>query len=146
MEEIKIKKINKEAKFPTHGSEYSAGYDLYACIPTETIVKPFSTLEVGTGLIMALPEGTFGAIYARSGLATREHLRPANCVGIIDSDYRGEIKIVIHNDSEEIQKITPGERIAQLVLQKYIPMSFQEVDELDETARGEGGFGSTGMN
>lgn len=146
MEEIKIKKINKEAKFPTHGSEYSAGYDLYACIPTETIVKPFSTLEVGTGLAMALPEGTFGAIYARSGLATREHLRPANCVGIIDSDYRGEIKIVIHNDSEEIQKITPGERVAQLVLQKYIPMSFQEIDELDETARGEGGFGSTGMN
>lgn len=146
MEEIKIKKINKEAKLPTHGSEYSAGYDLYACIPTETIVKPFSTLEVGTGLAMALPEGTFGAIYARSGLATREHLRPANCVGIIDSDYRGEIKIVIHNDSEEIQKITPGERVAQLVLQKYIPMSFQEVDELDETARGEGGFGSTGMN
>lgn len=146
MEEIKIKKINKEAKFPTHGSEYSAGYDLYACIPTETIVKPFSTLEVGTGLAMALPEGTFGAIYARSGLATREHLRPANCVGIIDSDYRGEIKIVIHNDSEEIQKITPGERVAQLVLQKYIPMSFQEVDELDETTRGEGGFGSTGMN
>ena len=95
---------------------------------------------------MALPEGTFGAIYARSGLATREHLRPANCVGIIDSDYRGEIKIVIHNDSEEIQKITPGERVAQLVLQKYIPMSFQEVDELDETTRGEGGFGSTGMN
>lgn len=146
MEEIKIKKINKEAKLPTHGSEYSAGYDLYACIPTETIVKPFSTLEVGTGLAMALPEGTFGAIYARSGLATREHLRPANCVGIIDNDYRGEIKIVIHNDSEEIQKITPGERVAQLVLQKYIPMSFQEVDELDETARGEGGFGSTGMN
>lgn len=146
MEEIKIKKINKEAKFPTHGSEYSAGYDLYACIPTETIVKPFSTLEVGTGLAMALPEGTFGAIYARSGLAIREHLRPANCVGIIDSDYRGEIKIVIHNDSEEIQKITPGERVAQLVLQKYIPMSFQEVDELDETTRGEGGFGSTGMN
>lgn len=146
MEEIKIKKINKEAKFPTHGSEYSAGYDLYACIPTETIVKPFSTLEVGTGLAMALPEGTFGAIYARSGLATREHLRPANCVGIIDSDYRGEIKIVIHNDSEEIQKITPGERVAQLVLQKYIPMSFQEVDELDKTTRGEGGFGSTGMN
>lgn len=146
MEEIKIKKINKEAKLPTHGSEYSAGYDLYACIPTETIVKPFSTLEVGTGLAMALPEGTFGAIYARSGLATREHLRPANCVGIIDSDYRGEIKIVIHNDSEEIQKITPGERVAQLVLQKYIPMSFQEVDELDETTRGEGGFGSTGMN
>lgn len=146
MEEIKIKKINKEAKLPTHGSEYSAGYDLYACIPTETIVKPFSTLEVGTGLAIALPEGTFGAIYARSGLATREHLRPANCVGIIDSDYRGEIKIIIHNDSEEIQKITPGERVAQLVLQKYIPMSFQEVDELDETARGEGGFGSTGMN
>lgn len=146
MEKIKIKKINKEAKIPTHGSEYSAGYDLYACIPTETIVKPFSTLEVGTGLAIALPEGTFGAIYARSGLATREHLRPANCVGIIDSDYRGEIKIIIHNDSEEIQKITPGERVAQLVLQKYIPMSFQEVDELDETARGEGGFGSTGMN
>ena len=109
-------------------------------------IGPFETKLIGTGLAMALPKGTFLGIYARSGLATKQGLIPANCTGIVDNDYRGEIKVALHNDSNEIREIKIGDRIAQGILQNYLPMNFLEVDELDSTERSEGGFGSTGTN
>lgn len=143
MEEIKIKKLNNDAKIPTRGSKYAAGYDLYSC--DEYKIAPHSTVKVGTGLSFELPENTFGAIFARSGLATKKGLRPANCTGVCDCDYRGEYIVSIHNDTNEMQTIDKHERIAQLVLMPYIPMEFIESDELSETERGTGGFGSTGV-
>ena len=141
---IKIKKLTDTAKTPTRGSEYAAGYDLYADVKENVQIKPHETVKIGTGLAMEIPDGYFGAIFARSGLATKEGLRPANCVGVCDSDYRGEYIVAIHNDSEEIRTITAGERIAQLVVMPYLPVTFDEVSELTDTNRGEGGFGSTG--
>ena len=141
---IKIKKLTDTAKTPTRGSEYAAGYDLYADVKENVQIKPHETVKIGTGLAMEIPDGYFGAIFARSGLATKEGLRPANCVGVCDSDYRGEYIIAIHNDSEETRTITAGERIAQLVVMPYLPITFDEVSELTDTNRGEGGFGSTG--
>lgn len=143
MKQIKIKKLNEEAKIPTRGSEYAAGYDLYSCDEYE--IAPHETVKVGTGLSFELPENTFGAIFARSGLATKKGLRPSNCVGVCDCDYRGEYIVAIHNDTNEMQTIDKHERIAQLVLMPYIPMEFIESDELSETERGTGGFGSTGV-
>lgn len=143
MEQIKIKKLNNDAKIPTRGSKYAAGYDLYSCDEYE--IEPHSTVKVGTGLSFELPENTFGAIFARSGLATKKGLRPSNCVGVCDCDYRGEYIVAIHNDTNEMQTIDKYERIAQLVLIPYIPMEFIESDELSETERGTGGFGSTGV-
>lgn len=142
MKQIKIKKLNEEAKIPTRGSEYAAGYDLYSCDEYE--ITPHETVKVGTGLSFELPENTFGAIFARSGLATKKGLRPSNCVGVCDCDYRGEYIVAIHNDTNEMQTIDKHERIAQLVLMPYIPMEFIESDELSETERDTGGFGSTG--
>lgn len=142
--DIKIKKLNSLATIPTRGSEDAAGYDLYAAIPESIQVKPHETVKVGTGLALELPKGTFGAIFPRSGYATKFGLRPANCVGVCDSDYRGEYIVAIHNDSDIIQTVNPQERIAQLILLPYIPMVFTEMEELSETERGEGGFGSTG--
>ena len=141
---ISIKKLYSDAKIPTHGSAQSAGYDLYACISAPITIYPHTTSMIGTGLSIAVPEGYFGAIFARSGLATKQGLRPANCVGICDSDYRGEYIVAVHNDTDKIQVIDPGERIAQLVIMPYLPVEFIEVDELDKTERGNGGFGSTG--
>ena len=142
---IKIKKLRPEATIPTSGSAYAAGYDLYACLPEgDVTVAPHTTAKIGTGLSMAVPEGYFGAIFARSGLATKEGLRPANCVGVCDSDYRGEYIIAVHNDSDEARSIAHGDRIAQLVVMPYLAVEFEEVDELSETERGAGGFGSTG--
>lgn len=141
---IKIKKLTDTAKTPTRGSEYAAGYDLYADVKENVQIKPHETVKIGTGLAMEIPDGYFGAIFARSGLATKEGLRPANCVGVCDSDYRGEYIVAIHNDSEETRTITAGERIAQLVVMPYLPVTFDEVSELTDTNRGEGGFGSTG--
>lgn len=141
---IKVKRLNHLAKFPTRGSEEAAGYDLYAAISGPIFIHPHETEKVGTGLAFELPRCTFGAIFPRSGLATKQGLRPANCVGVCDSDYRGEYVVAVHNDSDEIQMIAPGERIAQLILMPYIPMVFKEVDELSDTKRGAGGFGSTG--
>lgn len=143
MEQIKIKKLNNDAKIPTRGSKYAAGYDLYSC--DEYKIAPHSTVKVGTGLSFELPENTFSAIFARSGLATKKGLRPANCTGVCDCDYRGEYIVAIHNDTNEMQTIDKHERIAQLVLMPYIPMEFIESDELSETERGTGGFGSTGV-
>lgn len=142
---INVKKLKENATLPTRGSEYAAGYDLYAAIDETLVIGPHETQKVGTGLAFDLPNNTFAAIFARSGLATKEGLRPANCVGVCDSDYRGEYIVALHNDSEEIRYVKPGERIAQMVLMPYIPMEFVEVDELTETNRGEGGFGSTGQ-
>ena len=144
MANIKVKKLNEFAKLPTRGSEYAAGYDLYAAIPDDKTIAPHSTIKVGTGLSFELPEGTFAAIYARSGIATKRGLRPANCTGICDSDYRGEYIVALHNDTDEWRSIGPGERIAQMILLPYIEMKFNEVDELSNTERGEGGFGNSG--
>lgn len=144
--DIKIKKLNDKAKIPTRGSDYAAGYDLYACIDVPAIILPHHTVKIGTGVAMNLPEGYFGAIFARSGLATKQGCRPANCVGVCDEDYTGEYIVAVHNDSENDQVIKPGDRIAQLVLMKYTEMNFVEVDELQKTKRGDDGFGSTGEN
>ena len=142
---IKIKKLRPEARIPSSGSAYAAGYDLYACLPEgDVTVAPHTTAKIGTGLALAVPEGYFGAIFARSGLATKQGLRPANCVGVCDSDYRGEYIIALHNDSNEDRVIAHGDRIAQLVVMPYLPVEFEECDELPETERGVGGFGSTG--
>ena len=142
--EIKVKKLTSTAKLPTRGSASAAGYDLYADIEKEVRIAPHTTEMIGTGLSMEIPEGYFGAIFARSGLASRESLRPANCVGVVDSDYRGPFMIALHNDGEQERVITPGERIAQLVVIPYLPVEFIEADTLSDTGRGSGGFGSTG--
>lgn len=141
---IPVKILNEYAHLPTRGSEYAAGYDLYAAIKKTIVILPHSTVKIGTGLAFELPENTFAAIFARSGLATKEGLRPANCVGVCDSDYRGEYIVAIHNDTDEPQIITPKERIAQMVLLPFVSMEFTEFKNLSETDRGSGGFGSTG--
>ena len=140
---INIKKLNPNAILPTRGSEQAAGYDLYACIDESVTIPPHSTVKVGTGLSIELPDNYFGAIFARSGLATKKGLRPSNCVGVCDSDYRGEYIVALHNDSNIGVIINPEERIAQLVVMPYLPVEFNEVDSLTDTERGDGGFGST---
>ena len=142
---INVKKLNPNAIIPTKGSEHAAGLDLYACIDTnELAINPHETKKVGTGLAAEIPEGYFGAIFARSGLATKQGLRPANCVGVVDSDYRGEIIVALHNDSQYFAVINNHDRIAQLVILPYLDVNLNEVDDLSDTKRGEGGFGSTG--
>lgn len=142
--QIRYKKLTSEAYEPSRGSEQAAGYDLYAAISTNVEIAPHQTEVIPTGLSFELPEGTYAAIFARSGLATKQGLRPANCVGVCDSDYRGEYKVALHNDSDTWRVVEPGERIAQMILSPYIPMEFEEVDDLSDTERGAGGFGSTG--
>lgn len=142
--DIKIKKLNDLAVTPTRGSDQAAGADLYAASSYAITIEPHQTVKIGTGLAMELPEGTAGLIFARSGLATKRGLAPANKVGLIDSDYRGEYIVALHNHSDEPQTIEPQERIAQLVVIPYLKTNFIEVDELSDTERGEGGFGSTG--
>ena len=141
---VKVKKLNDFAKIPTHGSEAAAGYDLYAATNYNIQIQPHSTIKVGTGLSFELPENTFGAIFARSGIATKRGLRPANCVGVIDSDYRGECIVALHNDTDYTMEIAAGERIAQIVLLPYLPIDFEEVKDLSETERNAGGFGDSG--
>ena len=150
---IKIKKITPDAIMPTRGSEYAAGWDLYANsyegIKSDNwslIIPPKSTIKIGTGFAIAIPNGCFGGIYARSGLATKQGLAPANKVGVIDSDYRGEVIVALYNHSDLPMTIHKGDRIAQLVVQEYLPFNLLETDELDDTERGESGFGSTGTN
>ncbi len=141
---IDIKKLNERAIVPTRGSRSSAGSDLYACIPEGSVTVPAGkTVKIGTGLAIAVPEGYFGAVFARSGLAAKG-LRPANCVGVADSDYRGEYIVALHNDTDEDMTVADGDRIAQLVVLPYLDVEFNETDELDSTERGSGGFGSTG--
>lgn len=141
---IDVKFLNELAKMPTRGSEYAAGYDLYAATNSDIIIEPHKTIKVGTGIAIAIPEGYFGGIYARSGLATKKGLRPANCVGVIDADYRGEIIVALHNDTDAVQVVEAGDRIAQLIIQPYPQISFTPVKELNSTNRGDSGFGSTG--
>ena len=144
IENIKVKKLNSLAKLPSRGSEQAAGYDLYAATDKAIDITPHSTIKIGTGLSFELPKGTFAAIFARSGIATKRGLRPANCIGVCDSDYRGEYIVALHNDTNENQRIEPQERIAQMILLPFIEMHFDEVDNLSETERNEGGFGKTG--
>ena len=143
---VNIKKLRDDAITPTRGSDYAAGYDLYACLNHNGgfVVQPHQTAKINTGIAMEIPDGYFGAIFARSGLATKKGLRPANCVGVIDSDYRGEIIVALHNDTDEKQSFANGERVAQIVILPYLTVEFHEVRELSDTARGAGGFGSTG--
>ena len=141
---IKIKKLNENATIPTYGSLYAAGADLYGCIEEDTVIKSGETKLIKTGLAIELPIGYAAFIYARSGLASKRGLAPANKVGVIDCDYRGEIMVALHNHSDVQQTVAKGERVAQMVIAPYITAEFTEVDELSDTARGDGGFGSTG--
>jgi dUTP pyrophosphatase len=143
---MRIKFLNDRAKMPTNGSQYAAGYDLYAAIKEPVTIYPGTCEKIGTGLAMEIPTGYFGAIFARSGLATKQGLRPANWVGLVDSDYRGEVIVALHNDSNKARQVQPDERIAQLVLMPYgVVEKFEVVDDLEDTDRGAGGFGSTGI-
>ena len=141
---MNIKKLNDNARLPTYGSEFAAGADLYACLDGDVTIAPAETLLIHTGLAMEIPTGLVGLIYARSGLASKKGLAPANKVGVIDSDYRGEIMVALHNHSTEPRTISDGERIAQIVFAPYYTAEFNLVDELGDTTRGTGGFGSTG--
>ena len=167
---IKFKKLKPNATVPTQGSEYAAGYDLYACIDKPITIQPHETVKIGTGIAITPPKvrclfdqpaltempnivyhhdietniNTFGAVFARSGLATKKGLRPANAVGVCDIDYTGEYIVALHNDTNIPQTVESNERIAQLVFIPYVTDTWQEVDKLDETKRGDGGFGSSG--
>ncbi len=141
---MKIKRLDEKAVIPKRGSASAAGYDIYSI---EDVSLPSGeTKLIRTGLSMEIPENYFGGVFARSGLAVKEGIRPANCVAVIDADYRGELMVPLHNDSKEERRITVGERIAQLVILPFLPVEFEETDELSETVRGEGGFGSTGKS
>ncbi len=142
--EVRIKKLRDEAVVPTYGSEFSAGADLYACEESDVSIAPGETVLVHTGLSFEIPEGFGGFIYARSGLATKKGLAPANKVGVIDADYRGEVMVSLHNHSGVTQTVSPGERVAQLVIAPFLKAEFVEAVELSDTVRGTGGFGSTG--
>lgn len=144
MKKLEIVKLTDTAKIPTRGSKEAAGYDLYIDCDKETVIKAGETYLTKTGVAMAIPDGYFGAVYPRSGLATKRGLRLANCVGVIDSDYRGEIMVPLHNDTKEDQVLAPYERIAQIIFQEYLAVEFEEVSSLDDTERGEGGFGHSG--
>ena len=141
---VKIKKLNDNATIPTYGTTFSAGADLYACMEGSVTIEPNETQFIKTGLAMEIPVGYAGLVYARSGLACKKGLAPANKVGVIDSDYRGEVMIALHNHSKESIAVEPGERIAQLVIAPFLTAQFEVTDELADTIRGDGGFGSTG--
>ena len=141
---VKIHFLSNQAKMPVCGSKYSAGYDLYSICDEIITIGPHETVKMKTGIAMEIPEGYFGAIFARSGIATKRGLRPANCTGVVDSDYRGELIVALHNDTDQLQFVEPGERIAQLVIMPYLSVEFEEANDLNETQRGEKGFGSTG--
>lgn len=142
---VKFKKLRPNAKDPVMGSKYAAGFDLHACIDYDFMsVATHQTVKIPTGIAVEIPDGYFGAVFARSGLATKSGLRPANCVGVIDSDYRGEVVVALHNDTDVNQAVENGERIAQIVILPYMQVEYRQVDELTETERGSGGFGSSG--
>lgn len=142
---IKFKKLRNNACIPSSGSKQAAGYDLYACLDAPVTILPGTSEKVGTGLSIAVPEGYFGAIFARSGLAAKNGIRPANCVGVCDSDYRGEYIIPLRNDSSVSFTVNPGDRIAQLIVLPFLSVEFEETDSLEDTERGSSGFGSTGI-
>lgn len=142
---INIKKLREDAIIPTKGTTKSAGLDLYALLEdSKKVIPSGKTVKINTGLAVEIPDGYFAGIFARSGIATKRGLRPANCVGVIDSDYRGEIIIAIHNDSDIDEEILNKERVAQMVIMSYLDVEFNEVDDLSSSDRDHGGFGSTG--
>ena len=141
---VKVKKTDERATLPTYGSEYAAGADLYALLDEPVTISPAQTILIHTGLSMEIPKGYAGLIYARSGLASKKGLAPANKVGVVDADYRGEVMVALHNHSDKPQTIEHGERIAQLVIAPFLAVNYEEADALSDTVRGEGGFGSTG--
>ncbi len=141
---VKIKKLSENAVLPTYGSPYAAGADLYALCEGDVVIEAGKTVMLHTGIALEIPCGYAGLIYARSGLASKKGLAPANKVGVVDADYRGEVMVALHNHSGMAQTVQNGERIAQLVITPFLSVNFEETDALCETARGDGGFGSTG--
>ena len=141
---VKIKKLNENATIPTYGTGYSAGADLYALLDSTVEIAPHETTFIHTGISVEIPEGYCGLIFARSSMGAKRGLAPANKVGVIDADYRGEIMVTLHNHSEIPATVAPGERIAQIAIVPFLKAEFEEADELSDTVRGEGGFGSTG--
>ena len=144
MEKIRIKRLREGAQMPTYGTEFSAGADLYACLEQAVTIAPGETVKIPTGIALELPVGTAGLVFARSSLGTKRGLAPANKVGVIDSDYRGELMVMLHNHGKEAQQIAHGERVAQLLVVPVFTPGFAEAEELSDTLRGEGGFGSPG--
>ncbi len=144
MDPVRVKKLHSMAKLPEYGSVEAAGADLYACLDAPIVVQPGETAWIPTGIALEVPKGCAGLVYARSGMAAKRGLAPANKVGVIDSDYRGEIKVVLLNHSNQPQTIEPGERVAQFVITPVLTPQYIQVDELSDTERGIGGFGSTG--
>ena len=142
--QLKVKKLLPEAKLPAYGSEFAAGADLYALSENPIRIAPQETAIMHTGLAVEIPEGYVGLVFARSGLATKKGLAPANKVGVIDSDYRGELRVALYNHTKYVQTVEPFERVAQFVIMPYVAARFEEAEELSDTVRGEGGFGSTG--
>lgn len=141
---VRIKKLDEKAIIPTYGTEFSAGADLYACLDEAVVIHPLQTVFIHTGLAMEVPEGYAGLVYARSGLACKKGLAPANKVGVVDSDYRGELMVALYNHSNQPITVEHGERIAQMIITPYLKAIYEVADELDDTQRGRGGFGSTG--
>lgn len=144
MSTIRVKKLSPNAILPTYGSAEAAGADLYACLEDAVSIAPGEVYWVPTGIALEVPKGCAGLIYARSSMGVKRGLAPANKVGVIDSDYRGEIRVVLLNHSNQVQTVSPGERVAQLIITPVLTPAYEEVKELTDTARGEGGFGSTG--
>mgnify|MGYP004637522333 CR=1 FL=1 len=144
MLKVNVKKLRDDAVLPKYGSPYAAGADLYACLDGDVIIAPGETKMIHTGIAIELPENTVALVYARSGLASKRGLAPANKVGVVDCDYRGELMVALHNHSAESQTVEKGERVAQMVITPYFTAEFAEARELSETVRGSGGFGSTG--
>ena len=142
--DLRIKKLRDNAQMPTYGSEFAAGADMYAAIDEAVTIGPNETKLIPTGLAFEIPEGYAGFVYARSGLASKRGLAPANKVGVIDADYRGEVMVALHNHGTEAQTVEAGERIAQMIIAPFVAVNYVFSDELDDTVRGEGGFGSTG--
>ena len=141
---ISIKRLSETATLPERGSAFAAGYDLFADIQESLEIKPQETVMIHTGVAMEIPEGYWGGIFARSGLSSKEGLRPANCVGVVDADYRGPVCVALHNDSDVVRTVNPQQKIAQMVVVPFLAVEFEEVQELSDTVRGIGGFGSTG--
>ena len=144
MNTMRVKKLRENAVIPTYGSADAAGADLYACLEGSVTIEPGKTVFIPTGLAMEVPRGYAGLIYARSSMGTKRGLAPANKVGVVDSDYRGEVMVALHNHGSEAQTVAPGERIAQLLVTPVLAPAFLECDDLSDTTRGTGGFGSTG--
>lgn len=144
MQTVPVKKLHPQAKLPTYGSEFAAGADLYACVQEDITIAPGDTQLIPTGIAVEIPVGYVGLVYARSGLACKKGLAPANKVGVIDCDYRGQILVALHNHGSEARTVEPGMRIAQMVITPYLTVQYREAETLSDTCRGEGGFGSTG--